>query len=558
MTSDVVPFPRGDKSSLSPRARWLIGGLIVALTFGAMAYLQIFTVIDRGYSNAFTAIAFGVFLVAMGAWIVMLAPISHRAKWWSIAVPAAIIATLFALLRIDRTSSDLIPKFALRWSKTADERLAESKLIPKFVIQGFDQPDAKLTTPQPAGRTKALEPTPHDFPGFLGPNRDAYVPNVKLATDWEQQPPKLLWKQPIGAGWSAFAVVGDLAFTLEQRGEEELVTCYDVRTGELQWYDAIKARHRNRVGGDGPSSTPEVRDGRVYAQGGTGVLRCLDAVTGKKLWQRDVLADVGTDYETSSTFVHWGRAASPLVIDNLVVIPGGGVDGKQKHSLIAYNKQDGEIVWRGGNRQVSYSSPSIAHYGGVRQIVIVNESNISAHDPETGAELWETKWDGSSSTSASASQTVPLGDDRFFVSKGYSMGGGAVFSITRDDGNWTAKKLWHNRRVLMTKENNVVIKDGYIYGPADGMLQCADLEKGRKQWEGGERVMQVLRVGDVLLVVCETGKVTLVAFDPENYRELASFQALEGQTWNNPALAGKYLLVRNGEQAACYELPLAD
>jgi hypothetical protein len=154
---------------------------------------------------------------------------------------------------------------------------------------------------------------------------------------------------------------------------------------------------------------------------------------------------------------------------------------------------------------------------------------------------------------------VPLGDDRFFVSKGYSMGGGAVFSITRgDDGEWIAKKLWHNRRVLMTKENNVVIKDGYIYGPADGTLQCADLEKGRKQWEGGQRVMQVLRVGDVLLVVCETGKITLVAFDPENYRELTSFQALEGQTWNNPALAGKYLLVRNGQEAACYELPLAE
>ncbi|MCC7086631.1 MAG: PQQ-binding-like beta-propeller repeat protein [Pirellulales bacterium] len=288
-------------------------------------------------------------------------------------------------------------------------------------------------------------------------------------------------------------------------------------------------------------------------------MRCLDASSGKKLWQRDVLADVGTDYETSSTFVHWGRAGSPLVVDRIIVVPGGGTKTGGLHSLIAYDQETGGIAWKGGHRQVSYSSPSIAHYGGVRQIVIVNESNISAHDPETGEELWETKWDGSSSTAASASQTVPIGDDRFFVSKGYSMGGGALFGITRDEqGKWNVKKIWHNRRVLMTKENNVVVKDGFIYGPSDGVLHCVDLATGRKRWEGGESVMQVLRVGDALLVACEWGQVTLVAFDPENYRELASFQALAGQTWNNPAVAGKHLLVRNGEEAACYELPLEE
>ncbi|MCC7085986.1 MAG: hypothetical protein IT427_13365, partial [Pirellulales bacterium] len=236
MTSDIVPFPRGDRSWFSARMRWLIGGLIVAVSLGAMTYFQIFTVIDRGYSNAFSAISFGVFLLAMAAWVVGLAPISHRAKWWSIAVPTAIIAMLFALLRIDGTTSDLRPKFSLRWSKTADERLAENSLSAK------------------ANRA-TLEITPYDFPGFLGSNRDAYVPNVKLAVDWSARPPKLLWKQPIGAGWSAFAVVGDSAFTLEQRGESELVTCYDVQTGQLRWLDSVKARHRNSIGGDGPSST---------------------------------------------------------------------------------------------------------------------------------------------------------------------------------------------------------------------------------------------------------------------------------------------------------------
>ena len=186
------------------------------------------------------------------------------------------------------------------------------------------------------------------------------------------------------------------------------------------WHHAIHARHHNEIGGDGPSSTPTIHQGRVYALGGTGVLRCLDAATGKEIWIRDVLADVGHELRIDSSGVWWGRSASPLIVDDLVVVPGGGPPAGPKVSLVAYNQATGEIVWKGGTRQVSYSSPSLATYGGVRQIVIVNEDTITGHDPKTGNVLWETKWDGSSNSSASASQTVPVDDEHFFVSKGYS------------------------------------------------------------------------------------------------------------------------------------------
>src|SRR5262249_53753009 len=148
--------------------------------------------------------------------------------------------------------------------------------------------------------------------------------DVHLATDWTTQPPKLRWKQPIGLGYSGFAVVGNAAVTLEQRDQQEMVTCYDLQTGKLHWFHAITARHSNPVGGDGPGSTPTLHEGRVYALGGTGVLRCLDAATGKEIWIRDVLADVGTNYDEDHHGVWWGRSASPLIVDDLVVVPGGG------------------------------------------------------------------------------------------------------------------------------------------------------------------------------------------------------------------------------------------
>ncbi len=425
--------------------------------------------------------------------------------------------------------------FRARWIKPADVVLAEQNSL------------------QTAAGHADVTPTDHDYPGFLGSKRDAYVPNVNLATDWDANPPKLLWKQPIGGGYSAFAVQGNAAVTMEQRGDDELVTCYDLHTGKLLWDHAIKARHHDMIGGDGPAATPTIDSGKVYALGGTGVLRCLDGATGKLLWSHDIVAEVGSDAEREHNAIPWGRSASPLVVDNLVVVPGGG----PMASLIAFDKEIGEKVWTGGKRQISYSSPSLANYGGVRQIVIVNEDTITGHDPATGKVLWEAKWDGSSNSTASTSQSVEVGDDRLFVSKGYG-GGAALYQIKRgDDDRFSTKLLWKNHRVLKTKLTNVVSKDGYVYGLSDGVLECVDLQTGQRAWAGKDQGHgQVLRVGDLLLITQEWGGLALVALDPTDYKELGSIQALDGKTWNNPALSGDLLLVRNDQEAACYQLPL--
>ncbi|HTQ39027.1 MAG TPA: PQQ-binding-like beta-propeller repeat protein [Pirellulales bacterium] len=546
---------------ISTARRWPLwpAWAIFGVGAGAIAYFQIVGLADNGTSNAFTMLAILLVFVLLGLWTAFFSPFSRATRWRCIAGATAAIALLLAAVRLDGFSGNLVPRFTWRWNPKADVVLAEHPL-------------------DEAAGTADIHPTAHDYPGFLGSNRDAFVPDVHLATDWNAQPPKLLWRRPIGAGYSGFAVVGQAAFTLEQRGEQELVTCYDLKTGQLLWHHAIAARQHNDIGGDGPGSTPTVHDGRVYALGGTGVLRCLDAATGRPIWIRDVLADVGTTYEADRAGVWWGRSASPLIVDHLVVVPGGGPPAGPKVSLVAYDLLTGEIVWRGGQRQVSYSSPSLATYGGVRQIVIVNEDNITGHDPATGEVLWTAPWDGSSNSTASASQTVQIADDKFFVSKGYSMGGGAVFEVKPSGGNaetgndtaanggdqpsasaWAVKRLWHNHRVLQTKLDNVIVKDGFVYGLSDGVLQCVDLATGQRAWAGADYGHgQLLRAGDLLLVSGETGEVALVELKPDAFHELTKFQAVEGKTWNNPALAGNLLLVRNAQEAACYELPLSD
>jgi outer membrane protein assembly factor BamB len=551
---------------------------IVGGGIGILLYLLGAGEIDRGTANGFAALVWIGGIILLALWTVFLSPFSRRTRWWLIAVPTVALAALVGLLRIDKVDGNLHFYFTWRWTEKADFALAGQQ-----TAAGSEPVD--------------LTATEHDYPGFLGARRDGYVPEVRLASDWKSgalstapsppaplpggegsHAPKLIWREPIGGGNSAFAIAGNAAITMEQRGDEEWVSCYDLQSGALRWHHAVKARHHDLIGGDGPCATPTVGDGRVYAEGGTGILRCLDGTTGQLVWQRDVLADVGTTEEEDHAAVAWGRAGSPLIVSSqlsvvsgqtektpaaaggtqshdLVIVPGGGKRGGEICSLVAYDTRTGEIVWKGGKRQISYSSPSLATYDGVRQIVIVNEDNITGHDPATGRVLWQAPWDGSSSAAASASQTVPVGGDRFFVSKGYS-GGAAVFQVMRSgDDKWSVKPVWRNHRVHKTKLTNVVTRDGFAYGLSDGVLECVDLETGQSKWRGDDYGHgQVMRVGDLMLVTGEWGDVALVALDPAEYRELCRFQALEGQTWNNPALAGNLLLVRNAQQAACYEM----
>ena len=451
-----------------------------------------------------------------------------------LAVPGSIVLFLFCFEVVEVTGN-MLPRFAPRGAPKADATLGKVQI-----------------EEQPTG-IDLVSSTPGDFPQFLGPDRTNYLSGPKLADDWEATPPKEIWRRKIGAAWSAFSARNGYAVTMEQRGDDEWVTCYEVATGKPVWGHSIPARHENVLGGIGPRSTPTIQDGKVYALGATGVLRCLDGANGKLLWKDDLLARYGLGQIPAEEIVMWGRASSPLIVDKLVVVPAGGPLGRSK-SLIAFDAQSGKVAWEGGERQISYASASIATLGGVRQIVIVNEDTVTGNDIKTGQELWWHPWHGASNGSASSSQAHSIGSDRLLLSKGY--GSGAELISVKLDGKWYVELLQQNKRVLKTKFTNVTIISGHAYGLSDGVLECVELATLQPQWKRGRYGHgQVLGVGDKVLVLGEDGDLALVAADPENYREIGKIQALTGKTWNNLCLTGRLLLVRNAEEAACYELP---
>jgi len=408
----------------------------------------------------------------------------------------------------------------------------------------------------------AWEPTPNDFPRFLGPDGSGELDTPTIDPDWSARPPEQLWRTPIGAGWSSFATCGDHAVTLEQRGDEELVTCRSISTGEVTWSAAVRARHATVLGGVGPRSTPTIRDGVVYATGATGWLHAIEGATGRVLWKKDVLGDLGIDPEGHSAAVAWGRSGSPLVTDDVVIVPGGGPfletkpDGKEAVALVAYTRATGERRWMAGDEQISYVTPELVRIGGCDVVLAVNEARVVAYDPADGRALWGFDWPGHSNSDASCSQPHLLSDGKIFMSKGYGIGA-ALFGAA--DGGETPgyDAVWRQPSQLKTKFTNVVIHDGHAYGLSDGILECVRLSDGKRQWKKGRYGQgQVLRVGALLIVQAESGEIVLVDCVPTGHVERATLAALSSQTWNNPCVTGDLLLVRNGDEAACYRLPL--
>lgn len=524
----------GQTARPARRVRWWPPIAILALGAALVGAIQN---VERFENNAAdqnlaTLSAVGLTVLLLAFWAIFFTGLPGRARAKLLLAGVALVAGFLLLLRVDGVSGDIRPKLAWRWAPKAGARLSE-----ELSSEG-----------KPADATIDLtQTTDRDFPQFLGPARNGTLPGPRLARDWTARPPKKIWQQPIGAGWSSFAVVGPYAITQEQRGDYEWVSCYELLTGTPLWAHADPGRFNKVLGGEGPRATPTVSEGRVYALGANGRFNCLDGASGEVIWTHDIL----TEHDAPN--LEWGKSCSPLVFGDLVVVSAGGANG---HSLVAYDKVSGDEIWHGGDDPSSYSSPLLATLAGVEQILIVNHHAIAAHDPADGRLLWRYPWTGDQ---PKVPQPVPVGPSQVLIASGYGIGSMLLDVNASADGELSASEAWkkHSPK-LKPKFTNVVLREGFIYGLDDGRsLVCLDLARGERKWQGGHYGHgQILLVGDVLLVQSEEGDVALVDATAERFHELTRFHAIDGKTWNNPALAGRYLLVRNAEEAACYELPL--
>ncbi|HKO62877.1 MAG TPA: PQQ-binding-like beta-propeller repeat protein [Pyrinomonadaceae bacterium] len=419
----------------------------------------------------------------------------------------------------------------------SDPAAATAAAQPSPAQPGQPVPGASPSAPESA----AAHATRNYWTNFRGPNRDGNYQEMAVLTNWPSQGLTPIWKQPIGQGYSSFSVADGRAYTIEQRRGQEFVTAYDVANGRELWKQGWTALYSDSTG-DGPRTTPTWDDGRIYALGATGELRCLDAKTGGVIWGKNILKD------NQASNLSWAMAASPLIVDDKVIVLPGGTGGK---SVVAYNKMSGAPVWKALDDTQAYVSPMLVTLSGRRQVIVVTANRVVGLVPENGSVLWSYPWD--TSMGINVSQPIVIAANRFFISAGYGKGA-AVVEVAGSGNSLTARTIWENSS-MKNKFNSSVVHEGHAYGLDEGILTCVELSTGNRKWKGGRYGYgQVLLASGHLIISTDTGELVLVKATPQQHTEVARFQALNGKTWNYPAIAGGKLLMRNANEMAAFNI----
>ena len=440
-----------------------------------------------------------------------------------------------AFVRNSGMSGDYALKLHWRWTASPEE------------IMLADKSATDNATPTAANEIASIEAAvAHpEWPGFRGADRTATHRGPAISSNWDTNPPELLWKIPVGPGWSSFAVAGDYLFTQEQRGPMETVVCYHADTGREIWASGVESRFFDPLGGPGPRATPTLAEGGLFAQSTEGWLMRLAPATGEIVWKQDLrqVADRKPP--------QWGFSSSPLVTGSVVIVHAGGAGDK---GTLAFDIKSGDLRWSAASGDHSYSSPQLTTILGEETVLMLTNRGIELLDPESGVSRLDYDWLANSYRSI---QPAVIGDESILLPTGMNIGTRRI-RISKEGEKFAGEEMWTSRH-LKPDFNDCVIYEGHAYGFDASIFTCIDLETGERSWKGGrygKGQVLLLETSGLLLIAAEQGEIVLLRATPEAHTELTRFQAIEGKTWNHPVVIGERLYVRNAQEAACYLLPM--
>lgn len=381
-----------------------------------------------------------------------------------------------------------------------------------------------------------------DWPQIRGLQRDGISAETGLARSWPREGPRVVWRRPIGDGFSGLSVVGARLYTMEADAETEYVLALDAASGAEVWRRAVGPRFKEEFG-DGTRSTPTVDGGTVYALGSAGRLVALQASDGKVIWEVDFPKQLGSPVPVR------GFTCSPLVAGDLVVLEAGAAPDKPGTALVALDRRTGKLRWSARDGEAGYSSPLAVTIGGVPQIVFARRvaSEVVALAPD-GSVLWSHP---GPPTVISLPLFVP--PDRIYVSGGDDAGA-SLIRVKTAGGKATAEKVWDNRS-MKNHFNTAVLVGEHLYGFDNATFKALAVATGEQTWAFRGLGKGALIAADGLLVVLsDRGTLLLVEAKPASYIEVGRFQAMTGRSWTAPTLAGGRLYLRDQDEMVALDL----
>jgi outer membrane protein assembly factor BamB len=388
-----------------------------------------------------------------------------------------------------------------------------------------------------------------DWPRWRGPRLDGISRETGLLSAWPKDGARQLWKVALSGGFSSVAVADGRLFTQTKEESQEVVLCLDAGTGKEIWryrYPCDYTAFPTFTGGGmpqsrtGPRATPVVDGDRVYTQGATGVLLCLEAMTGTKVWQQDLLKIADRECPTH------GFCGSPLVVGERLYVQPGGRKGK---SIAALDKKDGKVVWQALDDGIGQATPIWVEAGGSPQLIFFTGAGAIGVSPQDGKLLWRYPW----KTRFDLNIATPIYQDgKVFISSNYGSGG-AVFRLT---GKTEPDTLWKS----LAMQNHIstsLLYDGHLYGFSEQRLRCVDFQTGKIQWDKSGLGRGTLVIADGhLIILGDHGDLVLAKLTPVAYTEISRCQVFDKQTltWTVPVVSGGRLFVRSQNALSALDL----
>jgi outer membrane protein assembly factor BamB len=378
-----------------------------------------------------------------------------------------------------------------------------------------------------------------DWLNWRGPNHDGISSEKNFRTTWKE-PPKVLWEVPTGSAFSSFTCANGKVYTCGAKEKKQVLFCLNADTGDVIWEKAFEAERKDGQGGDGTRATPTIDDGRVYILGGHGLLVCYDAEKGNEIWHAQFKREP-----------QWGYAGSVLIEGDMAVSCAGGAEG----GLVAFDKKTGKEIWKCTEEAAAYSTPYPFTFNGKRYIAGFLAKVVVIAEAKTGREVCRTEW----STSYDVNAATPIFHDGYlFLTSGYSTGC-ALFKLTPDGDKFKCEKVWGISKVMMSKFQTCILKDGVLYGSDQNRaIKCVDFMTGKELWsvEGYANSTVILADG-FLIVLTEKGKLVIAPVSPKEFKPIAEAQILDGRCWTIPMLCNGKLYARNFKKAVCVDLSVA-
>ncbi len=377
-----------------------------------------------------------------------------------------------------------------------------------------------------------------DWPQWRGPSRDGISAETGLLPAWPKEGPKVMWKTTgLGEGYSSFAIVGGKMYTQGQRGKEEFVLAIDTKTGNKLW-QTVTSRNFENDRGSGPRGTPTFDNGKLYAMTGEGTVVCIDAATGKIIWQIDSVRKFG------GSIPHWGYSESPLIDgDRVIVMPGG-----RGASLVSLDKRTGDVQWKTGDDQAGYSSAILADVNGSKQVIVLSGESAFGAQEATGEILW--RYNKISNRTANIATPI-YKDGSVFLSTNY--GTGCALLKLNPKG---MQEVYFNRDMMNHYSSSVLI-DGTLYGYSNAFLSAMDFKTGKLLWK--DRSVgkgSVIYAEKHLYAIGEDGVVGLMEASPAAYKEVSRFEFKKGSlpSWSPLVISDGRMYLRDQDNLTSYDI----